>query len=310
MPLAPEYQAMLAAMAEQQAPPITALSPAEGRELYRMMRPANPELQVARVEDRMVPGPEGDIPVRIYTPAGAGPFPVYVNFHGGGWVIGDLETADAVSRDIANTAGCVVVSVDYRLAPEHRYPAAVVDSYAATGWVADHMSELNGNGRLAVGGESAGGNLAAVVCQMARDEQGPEIHFQLLAYPVTDCDFSRGSYSENGEGYVLETATMAWFWDYYCPDPAQRQEPQASPLRAANMGNLPPALVVTAEFDPLRDEGMAYAEALRQAGNQADAVCHEGLVHDFFATAQMFQASRPGFEHACRALREALGGAA
>ncbi len=308
MPLAPEYQAMLAELAAAEGPAIAQLSPAEGREMYRMMRPVNPEIEVGRVIDRSIPGPGGDVPVRIYTPAGDGPFPVLVNFHGGGWVIGDLDTADAVCRDLCRSAGCVVVSVDYRLAPEHPYPAAVEDACAATAWVADHMEEIGGNGRLAVGGESAGGNLAAVVCQWARDRGGPEIHFQMLLYPVTDHDLSRGSYAENGEGYLLELDTMKWFWDHYCPDPARRAEPQASPLLAADLSKLPPALVVTAEFDPLRDEGEAYAQALEAAGNQVESLRCAGLVHDFFATAALFQSSRERFEDACRVLRDRLAG--
>ncbi|MFW6093356.1 MAG: alpha/beta hydrolase [Pseudomonadota bacterium] len=306
MPLAPEYQAMLAELAAQEGPAIQESSPAQARELYRLMRPANPELAVGAVTDQQVPGPAGDVPVRIYTPGGTGPFPVLVNFHGGGWVIGDLDTADAVCRDLCRSAGCVVVSVDYRLAPEHPFPAAVADSYAATAWAAENMAGLHGNGRLAVGGESAGGNLAAVVCHQARDRGGPRIDFQLLAYPVTDCDFERASYRENGQGYLLELETMRWFWDHYCPDPAERQHPEASPLRAPDLAGLPPALVVTAEFDPLRDEGEAYAEALRAAGTPVEAVRQAGLPHDFFATAQLFQASRSAFEQTCSALRRAL----
>jgi acetyl esterase len=306
MALAPEYQALRAELAAAGGPAIADLTPEQGREMYRLMRPLDPEIAVGAVADRAVPGPAGAIPVRIYTPSGPGPFPVYVNFHGGGWVIGDLDTADAVCRDISTAAGCVVVSVGYRLAPEHRYPAALEDAAAATRWVAEHMTELSGNGRLAVGGESAGGNLAAVVCRQARDHGGPDIHFQLLAYPVTDCDLQRPSYQENGQGYLLELDTMRWFWDHYCPDPQLRLDPDASPIRAGDLSELPAALVVTAEFDPLRDEGEAFAAALKQAGNAVEAVRYPGLVHDFFATARLFQASRGGFEHACRALRNAL----
>jgi acetyl esterase len=306
MPLAPEYQAMLAELAAQEGPSIAELSPAEGREMYRLMRPLDPDIPVGQVADRTIPGPGGTIPIRIYRPHGPGPFPVFVNFHGGGWVIGDLDTADAVCRDICRSAGCVVVSVDYRLAPEHPFPAAVEDSLAAVHWVADHMAELGGNGALAVGGESAGGNLAAVVCQRVRDEGGPAIRFQLLLYPVVDCDLDRPSYRENGQGYLLELETMRWFWDHYVPNPGDRVHPQASPLRAPSLADLPPALVVTAEFDPLRDEGEAYAAALQAAGTPAEAVRYDGLVHDFCATAQLFAASRGGFDHACRALRAAL----
>ena len=306
MPLVPEYQALLDELAAQPGPSIADLPPAAGRELYRVMRPVNPDITVGSVQDRSVPGPEGDIAVRVYAPEGQGPFPVFVNFHGGGWVIGDLDTADAMCRDLCRSAACVVVSVDYRLAPEHRFPAAVDDCVAATRWVAANMAGLNGNGRLAVGGESAGGNLAAVVCQRARDHGGPDIHFQLLLYPVTDCDLERGSYRENGQGYLLETETMRWFWEQYCPDPGERTSPLASPLRAATLAGLPPALVVTAEFDPLRDEGEAYARALGAAGSRAQAIRYDGLVHDFFATAQLFEPSRAGFQHACRVLADAL----
>jgi len=306
MPLAPEYQAMLDQLADTPGPAISEMTPNEARELYRMMRPANPELAVGGVSDRVIPGVDGEIPLRIYTPEATGPHPVLVNFHGGGWVIGDLDTADGVCRDFCNTAECVVVSVDYRLAPEHVFPAAVDDAYTATCWVADNQAELNGNGKIAVCGESAGGNLAAVVCLKARDEAGPHIDFQLLLYPVVDCDMTRQSYVDNGTGYMLETDTMHWFWDHYCRDTEQRKDPAASPLLAEDHGNLPPALVVTAQFDPLRDEGGIYAETLRAAGGNAEVVCYDGLLHAFFATAGIFQASRPGFEHACSVLRDAL----
>lgn len=306
MPLTPEYQAMLAQLAAQPGPPMSALAPAEGRAMYRMMRPLNPDIAVGSVTDRTIPGPAGAIPVRVYAPPGAGPFPVLVNFHGGGWVIGDLDTADAICRDLCSTVGCIVVSVDYRLAPEHRYPAAVDDCVAATAWVAAHMASINGNGLLAVGGESAGGNLAAVVAQHARDAGGPHIDFQLLLYPVTDCDLERPSYDANGKGYLLELDTMRWFWDQYCPDPATRHDPKASPLRATHLGNLPHALVVTAEFDPLRDEGEAYGRALQAAGSPAEICRYDGLVHDFCATALIFPSSRAAFEAICARVQKAL----
>lgn len=306
MPLTPEYQAMLAQLAAQPGPPMSALAPAEGRAMYRMMRPLNPDIAVGSVTDRTIPGPAGAIPVRVYAPPGAGPFPVLVNFHGGGWVIGDLDTADAICRDLCSTVGCIVVSVDYRLAPEHRYPAAVDDCVAATAWVAAHMASINGNGLLAVGGESAGGNLAAVVAQHARDAGGPHIDFQLLLYPVTDCDLDRASYRENGKGYLLELDTMRWFWDNYCPDPALRESPSASPLRAARLADLPPALIVTAAFDPLRDEGEAYGRALQAAGTPVEIRRFDGLVHDFCATAQIFQSSRAAFEEICGHMRRAF----
>ena len=307
MPLAPEYQAMFEELAKQPpAPPLWEMTPEQGREMYRMMRPVNPDLPIHQVEDRVVPGTQGDIPVRIYTPEGEGPFGVLVYFHGGGWVIGDLDTCDAVCREIATLANLVVVSVDYRMAPEAPYPAAVIDAYDATVWVHQSASELNTNGKIGVAGESAGGNLAAVVAQKARDEGGAEVAFQCLLYPVVDTDMSRASYAENGEGYILETNAMTWFWDTYCPDVSRRAEPAASPLLAPDLANLPPALVVTAEFDPLRDEGMAYAEALSAAGNQAKGVCYDGMVHDFFATAAAFPSSRTGFMDTVEALKTHL----
>ncbi len=308
MPLAPEYVAMFEQLAEQEPapPPLWQLTPEQGREMYRAMRPLIDELPVHHVADQTISGTLGDIPLRIYTPEGDGPFGVLMYFHGGGWVIGDLDTGDAVCRQICTGASVVVVSVDYRMAPEDPYPAAVVDAYDATAWAGANMAALNGNGKLGVTGESAGGNLSAVVALKARDAAGPRIDFQCLLYPVVDCDMTRGSYADNGEGYLLETKSMAWFWDTYCPDAHRRKEPDASPIRAADLGNLPPALVVTAEFDPLRDEGMAYAAALNEAGTPAEAICYDGLVHDFFATAVMFECSRQGFEATLAAYRQHL----
>ncbi|MEM7216874.1 MAG: alpha/beta hydrolase [Pseudomonadota bacterium] len=305
MPLAPEFAAMLAAAAEAGGPALEDLSPAEGREMYRAMRPAAPEIKVGEVREDQLSGPHGTIPVRIYTPAGTGPFPVLMNFHGGGWVIGDLETADGVSRLLCNAVGCVVVSVDYRLAPESPYPAAVDDCVAATCWAADNAAALGSNGKLAVTGESAGGNLAAVVAQRAAADGGPELCFQLLSYPVVDHDLSRQSYADNGEGYLLATSTMRWFWDQYCPA-EQRDEATASPLKAATLAGLPPALVLTAEFDPLRDEGKAYADALQAAGVPTRYRCMPGLIHDFLATSAVLECSKPGFEEAVEALRGAF----
>ena len=305
MPLAPEYEAMFAALAAEPGPKISDLSPVEGREMYRVMRAVNPELSIGSVEDRQIETEVGSIPIRIYRPTGDGPHPLLMNFHGGGWVIGDLDTADSVCRGLAEAAGCIVISVDYRLAPEHAYPAAVEDAYAATCWAAANAEALGGSGKLAVTGESAGGTLAAVVCQKARDEAGPQIDFQLLAYPVIDHDLTRASYDENGEGYLLEKGTMVWFWDHYCP-PERRSEPAASPLRAKSLANLPPAVVLTAEFDPLRDEGKAYADALAAAGVSVKLINFDGLVHDFLATAALFPCSKAAFDQAVAELKDGL----
>lgn len=255
-----------------------------------------------------VAGPAGEVPVRVYRPPAGGPLAVLVWFHGGGWVLGDLEGADPVCQQLASRVPAVVVSVDYRLAPEHPYPAAVEDAVAATGWAYEHAGELGGDpGRLAVGGDSAGGNLAAVVARRARDEAGPPIAFQLLVYPVTDCTASQPSYVENGEGFMLEAASMRWFFDHYLPDPARRREPDASPLLAPDLTGLPPAHVVTAEHDPLRDEGEAYAGRLAEAGVPVRLHRYEGMIHGFFAMGKVLAPGGTAVEEAAAALRGALG---
>ena len=308
MALHPEYDALLKQLASTPGPAISELPVADGRAMYRMMRPAAPALDVGSVQDRTIPGPAGAIPIRVYSPSGRGPFPILINFHGGGWVIGDLETADAVSREFCRRAGCVVVSVDYRLAPEHRFPAAVDDSYAATCWVAEHAAQFNGDPkRIAVGGESAGANLAAVVSHMARDRHGPVIEFQLLAYPVTAANFDTASYHANADGYLLTRATMEWFWDNYCPNIAERANPLATPLNAKNFAKLPAALILTAEYDPLRDEGEAYAAKLKSAGTTVECVRFDGLIHDFLAMSQQLTAVKPAMDKAVAGLRNAFG---
>jgi len=307
MPLHPEYDAMLKQLAAVPGPALTELPIADARTGYRMMRPVAPDIAVGTIVDRTIPGPARPIAIRIYTPAGNGPFPVLLNFHGGGWVIGDLDTADGVCRELCSRVGCVVVSVDYRLAPEHRFPAAVEDCLAATRWAAEHANELNGDaGRLAVTGESAGANLAAVVCHLARDEGAPALTFQLLAYPVTDANLDTGSYRANGEGYLLTKEGMEWFWNHYCPNPKDRTNPRAAPLRASNFKGLPAALIMVGEFDPLRDEGAAYAAKLKAAGVAVDYVCFDGLIHEFMAHSRMFSAAKPAMDRAVAALRNAF----
>jgi acetyl esterase len=309
MPLHPQFKAMLDQAAAAGGVPASEAPVADTRAMYRGMRVAAPQIEVGHVEDRRIPGAGSEIPVRIYTPRGRGPHPVLVNFHGGGWVIGDLDTADAVCREMCRLVGCVVVSVDYRLAPEHRFPAAVDDCYAATVWVASHAAELDVDPRrLAVGGESAGGNLAAVVALLARDRGGPAIAVQLLCYPVLSAAMDTPSYRENGEGYLLTRDTMRWFWAQYCPRAADRSLATASPARAARFDGLPDAIVVTAEFDPLRDEGQAYAAQLRAAGNRVEYVCHDGLIHDFLGLAALIPAARPALERTAASLRHAFGG--
>ena len=264
--LQPDVAMVLQAMAALDLPPIETLSVAEARSMMEAnaeIRPPGPE--VGEVVDGVLPGPAGDLRYRLYRPATEGPHPVLVYFHGGGWVLGSEVSDDPLCRELCVRADTLVVSVDYRHAPEHRFPAAADDAFAAVGWVAEHAAELGGDsGPVAVGGWSAGANIAAVACQRARDEAGPRIAGQLLLMGPFDCDLSRPSFQENAEGYGLTTTLMRWFWDHYA-DPAERAHPKASPLRAEDLSGLPPAVIVTAEFDPLRDEGTAYAEALTAA---------------------------------------------
>ncbi len=305
MPLHPEYEAMLATIAEVGGPKLTELSITDARGMFRLMQPVV-EIPVGKVENTAIDGPGRQIPVRVYTPSteGDGPPPIAVMFHGGGWVIGDLDTADSQSRELCAGAGCIVVSVDYRLAPEHRFPAAVEDSFAATRWASENGTALGGDpARIAVVGDSAGGNLAAVVALMARDAGGPAISAQVLAYPVTDGSrFDTASYRDCAEGYLLTAEAMHWFWDHYA-DPEVRADPRASPLLADDLSGLPPALVMTAEYDPLRDEGEAYAKALEAAGNAVECIRFDGFLHGFFAHGPTISATRPAMQKACAMIR-------
>ena len=238
--------------------------------------------QVARVENRTIPGPAGEIPVRIYTPQGSGPFPALVFFHGGGWVICNLDTHDGTCRSLANGAGCVVVSVDYRLAPEHKFPAAPEDCYAATQWVAKNAAELNVDAsHIAIGGDSAGGNLTAVVAQMARDQGDPHLVFQLLIYPATNFRMDTPSIEENATGYFLTKDDMIWFMNHYLNGEEDKTNPLASPMLASDLSNLPPALIITAQYDPLRDEGELYGQKLKEAGVPVTISRYEGVIHGF-----------------------------
>ena len=282
MPLDPQAAAILAAMEAQGAPDISQLSVSQARDMANTFREMQgPLTQVAAVGDRTVPGPAGNLPVRIYTPSGS-PRGVLVYFHGGGWVIGDVDVCDNPVRRIANRTGAVVVSVDYRLAPEHTYPAAFDDCYAATVWVSEHAAELGGDpARIATCGDSAGGNLAAAVAIAARDRQGPPLAAQLLIYPVTDFNFTTGSYQENGDRYLLTKGSMQWFWAHYLGAQDLGKDPFACPARADNLVGLPPTFIATAEFDPLRDEGEAYAANLRAAGVHVTAKRYDGMLHGF-----------------------------
>lgn len=307
MPLESATAAILAHIAEEGAPELYEMAIAESRSMYREMQPDLPEIVVHSVEDLMIDGPDSSIPVRIYRPSAA-PAPVHVHFHGGGWVIGDLETHDRDCREICVGADCIVVAVDYRLAPEHIFPAAPEDCYAALCWATANLDSLCAlPGAVSVGGDSAGGNLAAAVALMARDRSGPAIAMQLLIYPVTDATMESGSYRDNANGYLLSRTMMSWFWDHYCPDLALRADPLASPITAEDLTGLPPALIMTAEFDPLRDEGEAYAERLIAADVEVEVRRFDGLVHGFFSQAGVIEAAREGVDLAVKALRKAHG---
>jgi acetyl esterase/lipase len=306
MPLDPQAQQVLEQTAALGLPPNHLVSPSQARiNMKSRPRAAGPE--VAKVEDRLIPGPGVDIPVRIYTPMGSGPFPVLVWFHGGGWVVGDLETADPTARHLTGGANCVVISVDYRLAPETKFPGAVDDSYAATVWAAQQAPRLNGDsGKIAVGGDSAGGNLAAAVALMARDRGGLSVAFQLLVYPVTARDFGTVSYRQNAEGYGLNLDGMRWYWDLYLQSPADASNPYAAPLVAENLKGLPPALVITAEYDPLCDEGEAFARRLRDAGVATTCRRYDGMIHGFFGMTAVLDKGKQAMAEACAALRQAF----
>ncbi|MEI5671958.1 MULTISPECIES: alpha/beta hydrolase [unclassified Nocardioides] len=309
--LDPEIAGLLAFLAAAGTPPMSEGTPAQARQGFRTLAvdlrdPASVP-DVASVVDTTVPGGAGDRPARVYRPA-EGPLPTVVLLHGGGWVIGDLDTHDVMARSIATLCDCVVVSVDYRLAPEHPFPAAVDDALAAARWAAAHLDELGGTDRLGVAGDSAGGNLAAVVAQTLRDE-GTPLAAQLLVYPGTDFTADFPSRTENAEGYFLDQATMLWFAAQYVGDaaPETLADPRLSPLHG-RLDGLAPAVVAVAQFDPLRDEGTAYAEALRGAGVQVELASFDGLIHGFVDMGRHSKAAQAAVEETCRLFRGLLHG--
>jgi acetyl esterase len=307
MPLDPQAKQLLDQMAAMGTPPFESLAVPEARQLMDSMKALMGEPEaIAHCEDLRLPGPAGTIPARLYRPAASGPLPLLVYFHGGGWVLGGLESHDGVCRSLANQAGCAVLAIDYRLAPEHRYPAAVDDCCAALVWAAAHAAELGADpNRIAIGGDSAGGNLTAVVALRARDQGGPRLRLQLLIYPVTDHSFDTASYAENANGYLLTKGAMVWFWNHYLGDDAGT-DPSASPLRAQDLSGLPPALVITAEYDPLRDEGEAYARRLREAGVPTTLTRYDGMIHGFFAMGPLLAQGAKAVAEAAAALRRAF----
>jgi acetyl esterase len=314
MPLDPAAQALLEQMAAAEMPAINEVPPEEARLLAEgFLELAGPGEDVADVSDRTIDGPNGSVNVRVYTPVGAGdgPLPCLVYFHGGGWVIGDIQTLDTVCRAVANRSGAKVVSVDYCLSPEYKFPKPLEDCVAATKWVAEHGGEIGVDGsRIAVGGDSAGGNLAAAVALRARDEGGPAIALQALVYPVTDYSFETESYAVNADGYLLTKDMMIWFWDHYLNSAADGENPLASPLRADDLSGLPPAVVITAEYDPLRDEGEAYAKRLSEAGVPVIQTRYDGQIHAFWQMPAVFSAAHDAIAQVSEALKDAFAASA
>ncbi len=262
---------------------------------------------VAEVRQLEIPGPAGQLPARVYRPDSAGPLPVLVYFFGGGWSLGTLDTCDGVCRMITNAAGCVTVAAGYRLAPEHKFPAAVEDCHASAQWVAAHAAELGADAaRLAVGGDSSGGNLAAAVALHARDLGGPAITHQLLVYPNTDHQAGTPSMGEFADEYLFNTASVRWYWGMYLAAPDDGENPLASPLRADDLSGLPPATVITAEYDPLRDEAELYARKLEAAGVTAEVIRYDGMMHGFFTMVGILDTAREAVLEAAGRLRAAF----
>ena len=309
--LDPEARALLDEAARLGVQDIVDLPVEVARQQMREGRAAvaGPLLPVHAVIERTVPGPAGAIPVRIFRPSANTDLPVLVYFHGGGWVQGDLDTHDNITRALCQYGDCVVVSVDYRLAPEHRFPAAFDDAYTATCWVAANATELGIDPtRLAVGGDSAGGNLAAAVAQRGRDDSALAIAFQLLIYPVTDLSLGFPSMQEFADGYRLTRAAMACFIEHYLGPQGNRNDPRAAPLLAPDLTGLPPALVLTAGCDPLRDEGKAYADKLAQAGVTVEYRCFDGMIHGFVGMPGALKQATIAQREAAAALQRALCG--
>ena len=288
MPLQPEVENLLNQFAEGKKQGVKSIEDMtvhenrEGLSAFYEKVVGKPE-EVGKVEDITISVKDGEIGIRLYTPTGQGPFPVFVYFHGGGWALGDTALIDPILRSVTNSTKCLVVSVDYRLSPEYKFPIPAEDCYDATRWVAQNISRYNGDpNQIAVGGDSAGGNLAAVIPLMARDREFPKISYQILLYPVTDFSFNTQSYIENGKDHYLETPAMKWFAEQYFNNDQDKNNPYAAPLQAKDLTGLPPALIITAEYDVLRDEGEAYANRLKEAGVPVEQIRYDGQIHGFF----------------------------
>lgn len=308
--LHPQLEALLSEIATANYPDQIEVPVDEARRITvdRAQRFYGPAEPVQRVEALTIPGPAGPMKARLYAAEADGPLPITVYFHGGGWVLGDCDSHDKGVRALTNAAGCLSVSVEYRLAPEHVFPAAIDDCFAALKWVADNAAALGGDpSRIAVAGDSAGGNLAAACALLAKAEGGPDLAFQLLIYPVLDSDMETESYREHAEAVVLNRARMAYFWDLYVPDQAMRADWRVAPMQAPDLSGLPPALIIGSGIDPLFSEGVAYAERLRAAGVAAEHLPFPQMAHAFFQAPAILDDSRASIDRAGVLLREAFG---
>jgi acetyl esterase len=301
--------ALLEQLVASGAPPLHEMNAKDARGVMALLRgDAPPGPDMAEVREHRVKVSGGFVPVRVFVPDGQ-PRAVIVYYHGGGWVIGSVEDYDATTRLLAQRTGSVVVSVDYRLAPEYRFPVAVDDSWAALLWASERTEELAGGPvPLIVAGDSAGGNLSAIMAQRAKAAGGPAIALQVLVYPVTDCDLETTSYTDPANQLLLSRESMVWFWDHYAPDPEARVHPDASPLRQVDLKNLPPAVVLTAEHDPLRDEGELYATRLVQAGVPVRHQRFEGQMHGFFTMNHVLPGADAAMDYVAAAIDDQLAG--
>lgn len=309
MPLDPEFEALLGAMAATPSVPLDDATVGDLRASFGMLvqMTAGDAPEMAAVTDHLAPSPHGDVPVRVYRPRAVDGLPLVVFLHGGGWTIGSVADYDPIVRQIAARADAVVVSVDYRLAPEHPFPAPYDDAWAGLQWAVANAPSIGADpARVALWGDSAGGNLSAAVALRARDEGGPALVLQVLVYPVTDAAMDTVSYRDNGEGYFLERATMRYFWDAYTRNGTDGSDPRLSPLRA-DLHDLPPAVVITAEFDPLRDEGEAYAAALAAAGVSVEQRRFDGAIHGFAMMPGLSTSALDAFDLAVTAAQRAFG---
>ena len=309
MALHPQVASALKMAEELNLPALNTQTPEAARTAAKANTAAAPTEHddVHSVRDTVIPGPGGDLPVRIYTPSEATDHSLIVWFHGGGWVIGDLDSEDPACRVISNATNSVIVSIDYRLSPDVRFPEPVEDCYAGLLWAHEYASELGADGsRIGVAGTSAGGNLSAAVCLMARDRNGPKISHQVLFCPVIDHDYGTASYSANAEGYSLSRDSMIWFWDHYIGPDGDGSHPYASPIRADSLTDLPAATIITAEYDPLVDEAEAYANALKASGNDVTYNCYAGMIHGFNGRVGIFDSAREALAEAAGRLTSSL----